>query len=456
MGPIKGVFLDPSDWIFKLVLTFILVFLNAFFVVSEFAIVKVRRTRLEELSRSPSSRSKSTFLALNITNQLDSYLSATQLGITFSSLGLGWVGEPAVAYILRIWLEPVIGSEILLHSLSFIIAFTLITLLHVVLGEIVPKSIAIAKAEKCVLFVAKPLYLFRLFFYPVICLFDLLANLFLRIFKIRIKYDDSMHSEEELKIIVDEGLKGGLIDSIEGKIIKNAVDFSDTIAKEIMTPRKDMVALNSDSSYDENMSVVMKTHHTRYPYYQGSKDNILGMIHIRDLLESVFIQKEVDLKKILRQMLIVPESASIAQILTKMNKQQIHTALVVDEYGGTAGLLTMEDIIEEIMGDISDEHDDRSVSGWERVDEHTILVDGMLDLESIEEILGVDFDDHAEQVTIGGYVFALIGRLPVVGDVIQDDLHEFKVSEVDGARIKRLYIRILKESNPKISSLQEE
>lgn len=439
--------MDPSHWAFMLILTLFLVFLNAFFVVSEFAIVKVRRTRLEELAKAPHGKNtKNAALALRITQHLDTYLSATQLGITLSSLGLGWIGEPAVAKLLVLCFGNFFSLDgLLLHSLSLVIAFIFITLLHVVLGEIVPKSIAIAKAEACVLLIVRPLHIFWLFFYPVISFFDLLATSFLRLFKIRLGHEESIHSEEELKIIVDEGLKGGLIDSIEGEIIKNAVDFSDTIAKEIMTPRKDMIALSADKSYAENMTTIMETHHTRYPYFEGSKDNILGMIHIRDLLQSSFVQKEPDLKSILRKMLIVPETASISQILTKMNKEQIHTALVVDEYGGTAGLLTMEDIIEEIMGDISDEHDEHATQDWVRIDDRTFVLDGMMDLESVEEICGINFDDQAEQVTIGGYVFALLGGLPVVGDMVKDEVCEFEVMQMDGARIKQLRLKKLQE-----------
>lgn len=426
-----------------LFLTLFLVILNGFFVLSEFAIVKVRRTRLEELAKA---KVMNANLALKVTDQLDSYLSATQLGITLSSLGLGWVGEPAIAKMLYVLFEDFfIDNSILLHTFSFVIAFTLITLLHVVLGEIVPKSIAIAKAEKCTLIVVRPLYYFWVFFYPVIWLFDRLAAFFLRRFGIEpAREQESIHSEEELKIIVGESLKGGLIDSIEGEIIKNAVDFSDTIAKEIMTPRKDMVCLSADKTYAENIEIVIETKHTRYPYYEGSKDNILGMIHIRDLLKNTFTREEADLKKILREMIIVPESASIAQILIKMNKEQKHTALVIDEYGGTAGLLTMEDIIEEIMGDISDEHDEKIEEDY-KIDENTFIFDGMMDLESIEEICNVVFDDSCEQVTIGGYVFSLLGRLPVVGDVIADENCEFEVSEMDGARIKKLKLKRIKQ-----------
>lgn len=420
-----------------LVCAILLVFLNAFFVLSEFAIVKVRKSRLEELSKSNKSNAK---LALEISNKLDSYLSATQLGITLSSLALGWIGEPAVAKLLAVPLEWFFGeNSILVHTISFIIGFTLITLLHVVLGEIVPKSIAIANSEKISLLISRPLYWFWIVFYPIIWLFDILANFFLQRIGIKpAKGYENAHSEEELKIIVGESLKGGIIDSIEGEIIKNAVDFSDTIAKEIMTPRKDMICLNAEKSYEENIQIVLESHHTRYPYCEGSKDNIVGMIHIRDLLtESILQTHKRDLKALVREIIIVPEGACVSQILIKMNKEQIHTSLVIDEYGGTAGLLTMEDIIEEVMGDISDEHDLKT-EDMHKIDEDTYEFDAMLDLESVEEILGVQFDDECEQVTIGGYVFGLLGRLPVVGESVSDENCEFEVLSMEGARIKRL------------------
>ncbi|STP12272.1 integral membrane protein [Helicobacter mustelae] len=442
--------MDPYHSVLMLFVTVLLVFLNGFFVLSEFAMVKVRKTRLEELVKA---KAINAGLALKIIGNLDTYLSATQLGITFSSLALGWIGEPAIAQLLNVLFIDFFGNNgILLHTLSFAITFVFITLLHVVLGEIVPKSIAIAKAERCALIVARPLHYFWVVFYPIIWLFDRLAGFFLRRFGVKqAKEHESVHSEEELKIIVGESLKEGLIDSIEGEIIKNAVDFSDTTAKEIMTPRKDMICLDAEKSYEENIQTVLETRHTRYPYYEGSKDNILGMIHIRDLLKNTLTCKKADLKSILREMIIVPETVSIAQVLSKMNKEQRHTALVVDEYGGTAGLLTMEDIIEEIMGDIADEYDERIEEHY-KIDEDTYVFDGMMDLESIEEICDIAFDDSCDQVTIGGYVFSLLGRLPVVGDVIKDSNCKFEVCEMDGARIKKLKLkRILEPQDPEQS-----
>ncbi|WP_027327371.1 hemolysin family protein [Helicobacter pametensis] len=431
--------MDPYQSVLMVVLALVLVFLNGFFVLSEFAIVKVRRSKLEELVKNGSGGSAK--LALKISNSLDSYLSATQLGITLSSLALGWIGEPAIAKLFNSLFIAFLGYEntVLAHTLSFVVAFTLITLLHVVLGELVPKSIAIAKAEQMALLVARPLHYFWILLYPFIRLFEMLSGFVLSMMGVRPATEHEIaHSDEELKIIVGESLKGGFIDSIEGEIIKNAVDFSDTVAKEIMTPRKDMICLNADEDYEENLRIVMETNHTRYPYYKESKDNILGMIHIRDLLQDT-TKETHDLSALVRQPLIVPENASISEILKRMNKEQIHTALVVDEYGGTSGLLTMEDIIEEIVGDISDEYDFRSEEVVQ-LDETSFRVSGMLSLEDVEELIDVKLSDEHEHVTLGGYVFNLLGNLPSVGEIIEDEMCSYEVLAVEGARIKEIKV----------------
>lgn len=429
--------MDPYQSALMIILALVLVFLNGFFVLSEFAIVKVRRSKLEELVKNGAGGS--AVLALKIANSLNSYLSATQLGITLSSLALGWIGEPAIAKLFNFAFLLILGEQniVLAHTFGFILAFILITLFHVVLGELVPKSIAIAKPEQMALFVARPLHYFAVLLYPFIRLFDTLSNGFLKIVGIRSANEyEIAHSDEELKIIVGESLKGGFIDSVEGEIIKNAVDFSDTVAKEIMTPRKDMICLDAGESYEDNLRIIMETDHARYPYCKEGKDNILGMIHIRDLLQDI-VKDTRDLGAIVRQPLIVPENSSISEILKKMNKDQNHTALVVDEYGGTSGLLTMEDIIEEIIGEISDEHD-RKHEEISQIDERTYRVSGMLSLEDVEEKIGITLSDDHEYVTLGGYVFNLLGSLPVAGESIEDEMCIFEILEVDGARIKEL------------------
>lgn len=435
--------MDSSSQLLMIILALFFVALNGFFVLSEFAIVKVRRSKLEELAKKNKANAK---LSLKITKSLDTYLSATQLGITLSSLALGWLGEPAIAKVLYKAFGGFFGGNtILLHSVSFVIAFTIITFLHIVFGELVPKSIAIAKAEQSTLFVAKPLYLFRNVFFPVIKSFEMMSGFFLRRIGIEaVDESENAHSDEEIKIIIGESLKGGYLDSIESEILKNAVDFSDTTAKEIMTPRKDIVCLFDDNSYEENIQIVRGTNHTRYPYCKDGKDNVLGMIHIRDLLQATIGNNERDLSKLVRELIIVPESSSISNVLMKMNKQQIHTALVVDEYGGTAGLLTMEDIIEEIMGDISDEHDTK-IDEIRQIDSHTFEVDGMLDLDTISEQIQIAFSDDIEQVTIGGYVFNLLGKEPLVGDSVVEGDFAYEILEIDGMRIKKLKITRLKD-----------
>ncbi|MCZ6117307.1 hemolysin family protein [Campylobacter ureolyticus] len=423
-----------------LILAFIFVLLNAFFVLSEFAIVKIRKSKLEELSKDGVKNAK---MAYEITNSLDSYLSATQLGITISSLALGWIGEPAVAMLIEKPINSIFETNAtVIHSISFIISFTFITLLHVVLGELVPKSVAIATPEKSVLFVAKPLHTFWVIFKPFIAVFDFLAGGILKLIGIRPAGESEIaHSEEEIKIIVAESLKGGVLDSIETQIIKNAVDFSDTVAKEIMTPRKQMVCLNAQKSYEENYKKVIESKYTRFPYIDGSKDSVLGMIHIRDILQS----DKKDFNKIVRKILIVPENSSIASILSMMNKERISAALVIDEYGGTSGLITMEDIIEEVLGDINDEHDESEVK-FRSIKDGIYELVGTYEIEDFEEITGVNFDDDIEEITIGGYVFNLIGRLPKAGDKTEDENFIYEVLKMDGNIIQTLKA-IKKEKN---------
>ena len=426
---------DIQSYIMLLV-ALILVLLNGFFVLSEFAIVKVRRTKLEEFVKQGK---RSASLALKMSNSLDTYLSATQLGITFSSLALGWIGEPALARLIESNVTFLASNPVLLHTISFIIAFSIVTFLHVVFGEIVPKSIAIAKAEVMVLYIARPLYIFWLVFYPLIRFFDIVAASILRALNVKPATEHELaHSEEELRIIVNESFKGGHIDSVESEIIKNAVDFSETVAKEIMTPRKDMICLNSEKSLEENIKRVISTKHTRYPYCNGGKDNIVGMIHSRDILNDVLESKKLDISKLVRPIIMVPENTSISSILTRMNKSRIHLALVVDEYGGTSGLITMDDILEEIIGETTDEHDPKDESIL-LIDENRYEFDGIVNIEKVEELLDIEFEkDELSAVTIGGRILNLIGRLPIEGETINDKDCTYKILAVNNNRITKI------------------
>lgn len=434
--------LDVGYSTFMIIIALVLVLLNGFFVLSEFSIVKVRRSKLEEMIKDKKPNAKK---ALDVTSKLDTYLSACQLGITLSSLALGWIGEPAIAKILEIPLTNLGITQTLVHTIAFIIAFATITLLHVVLGELVPKSIAITIADKVVLWIARPLHLFWLLFLPFIKTFDFLAAISLKIIGIKpVKEHELTHSEEEIKFIASESQKGGILDEFETEIIRNAVDFSDTVAKEIMTPRKDMICLNKQKSYEENMQIVSKYKHTRFPYIDGSKDVILGMVHIRDIMQNEFNGRKKNLDDFLIKMILVPENISISKILFMMNKEQVHTALVVDEYGGTAGILTMEDIMEEIIGDINDEHDDSSPN-YKKLAENIYEFQGRYEISGVEELLDINFNEELEQVTIGGYVFNLLGRLPVIGDKIDDEFCHYEVKKMDGNSIAR--IKVIRKNN---------
>ena len=430
----------------NLSLVLFLVFANAFFVVSEFSIVKIRRTKLEELAHSGSRRAK---IALKINDHLNTYLSAIQLGITIASLGLGWIGEPAVSKLLE---KVVAGffadNPVLLHSVSFGIAFSFITLLHVVLGELVPKSLAIQATERYVLAVAPALYTFNRIFSPFIWVFDHLSIWILHLMGTKQATEtEETHSEEEIKIIIDASQKGGIIDETEGEIIQNAIDFSEICAHEIMIPRQDIKCLYLHYTPEETLNFVKTHHHTRFPLCNKDRDHIVGMIHIRDILEHTGETQNKDfLNKICRKILFVPENKSISEILNEMMLQRTHLAIVVDEYGGTAGMLSMEDILEELVGDIRDEHDEQTCEPVKKIDDKVCEFDGVVLIEDAFECMNLPVIEHDES-TIGGYVFGLLGREPKVGDTIEDDYCVYEVMAVNNMRITRVKTR-LKDIQP--------
>lgn len=422
---------------FNLFLVFLLVFANAFFVVSEFSIVKIRRTKLEELAHGGNKRAQ---IAIKITDHLNTYLSAIQLGITLASLGLGWLGEPAVSRLL----EDVAGhwfadNKVLLHSVSFGIAFSFITLLHVVLGELVPKALAIQDTERYALIIAPSLYRFKQVFSPFIWVFDHVTFAILRLAGIKPTNEiEDAHSEEEIKLIIDASQKGGVIDDTEGEIIQNAIDFSEIAAHEIMIPRQDMKCLYINNTLGEAMEFIKNNNHTRFPLCNKDKDHIVGMIHIRDILEHYNEKPESDiLTKIARNILFVPENKSISEILHEMMMKRLHIAIVVDEYGGTAGMLSMEDILEELVGDIMDEHDDAYVEPIKKINDVVCEFDGVVLIEDAFESMGLPEVEH-EESTIGGYVFGLLGREPKVGDKAEDEYCTYEVIGVDNMRITRI------------------
>lgn len=410
---------------------------NAFFVVAEFSLVKIRRTRLEELVLQGNGRAK---MALAIVSTFDTYLGATQLGVTLASLGLGWMGEPAVAALIApLIFKSFPGAVWLVHTVSIALGFTIITFLHIVLGELVPKALAIQRTEQLALFCAWPLYAFHKLGYPIIVLFNKAAHAILAIIGVKPLSEAEMaHSEEELRMIVNASHRGGVLDQMESELIDNVFDFADRLAREVMVPRQDMICLFTDDPFAENMRVVRETGHTRYPLCVEDKDHVIGMVHIRDLVDmDICGSDEKDLRTIMREILVVPEGMSVARLLQAMRRKRTHLAVVADEYGGTAGLVALEDVLEEIVGEIQDEHDAEEAAEIQRLEGGSYEFDGRVLLDEVAELLNIRLEEHEED-TLGGYIFGLLGRRPEVGDELSIGDYSFSVLQVNGFRVVRV------------------
>lgn len=402
--------------------------------------VKVRKTRLDELIQQGNQQAKT---AREVAGRLDAYLSACQLGITLASLGLGWLGEPAVAQlIVPLFVQYAGWGNILSHTIAGIIAFTLITFMHIVLGELVPKSLAISRSEASALFSASPLKMFYHIFYPLIWALNALANSMLRLVGINPANEaDLAHSEDELRMLVTASHQGGVLDEMESELIGNVFDFADRLAREIMVPRQDMVCLFIEDDLGETMETIRKYGHSRYPVCGEDKDHVLGVIHIHDLMMMIVDQEPFNLRKIMHDALVVPEGMSVARVLQEMRLHRNHMTVVADEYGGTAGLVTLEDVLEEIVGEIHDEYDiDRPEI--QRIDHHCYEFDGRVLVEEVAELLNISIEDPEED-TIGGYIFGQLGRRPEVGDTVEIDAHVFEIREIVGYRVVRIRVRLL-------------
>ncbi|MED1792944.1 MULTISPECIES: hemolysin family protein [Brevibacillus] len=422
---------------FNLGMVVLLVFLNGFFVATEFAVVKVRESRIAQLVAEGNSRAADVEKLLH---NLDAYLSACQLGITLASLGLGWLGEPAVAHLLYPVFRYFGLNETLISSISIIIAFSVITFLHIVLGELAPKTMAIQKTEMIVLAVAKPIMWFHKIMYPFIHLLNWSASRFLALFHISMEPHQEAHTEEEIRILVNESHKSGLIDNTEMMLVDNIFDFSETMAREIMVPRTDMVVLNIRDPFEENVRLVQNGRYTRYPVVDGDKDHVVGSLHIKDMLTGLLEGEQRDLESLMRSVLTVPETISISRLLTMLQKQRGQMAIIIDEYGGTAGLVTLEDIMEEIVGDIQDEFDDERPEVERR--DNILSLDGRMLLEEVSDYLDIDLES-SEVDTLAGWIYMQFDHSPRVGDMVRQGNYQFIVGEVDHYRITRVIVKKL-------------
>lgn len=426
--------LDPSALpvTIQLFIVLGLVVLNGFFVASEFAIVKVRSSQLEALEASGDKKARR---AIEVTENLDAYLSATQLGITLASLALGWVGEPFLAGLVGLLLAKLsITSEPLARTLTVGIAFGIITFLHIVLGELAPKSIAIAKPVPTTVWVSVPLSFFYQLFRPAIWFLNGTATWVLRkILRIRpLSERELAHSEEELRVILTESEDAKQVTPIGKEILMNALDLRKRVVRDITTPRKEVVFLNTEDSFDENLSRAIQSRHTRFPLCDGHLDNAIGLVHIKDLLSQMRAPAP-DLTKIRRDLLPVPEMMPLERLLTFFLSKHAHIALVLDEYGGTVGVVTLDNVLEEIVGDIQDEFDTESQE-FKRVNADEFVVDGALALYELKDLAGINIESE-DVSTVGGYITHLTGHLPAVGEQVRIAPFQVTVTKADDRRV---------------------
>jgi CBS domain containing-hemolysin-like protein len=422
------------------IVAFAVVAINAFFVAAEFAIVRVRVTRIEDLVQRGVRRA---FAAREVLRHLDAMISACQLGITLASLALGWIGEPAFAHLIEpsfAWMGRFgTGAS---HTVAIALAFFLITFLHVVVGELVPKTIAIGHAEATALAVSWPLRFFRFLFYPLISFMNRSANLLVKAMRLTPPTEASLaHSEAELRMILAVSRKSGVLSESHGRLLANALDFADRAVRQIMVPRGDVLWLDLNRSYAENSARAREFGHTRLPLCDGTIDHVVGVVHVKDLfIAPPPLVETRNLKALARPPLYVPENAKIQQALALFQRHKVHLGVVVDEYGGTAGLVTLEDVLEELIGDIQDEFDQEAPRVQVQPDGR-LLLDAALTISELEAATSVDGEIDEDVDTIGGLVQARLGRLARVGDTIPFGGGMLEVMRVRGRRILRVAYR---------------
>ena len=426
-------------------IVFALVLLNGFFVAAEFALVKVRSTRVAELANEGKPTAK---MALHAIHHLDAYLSATQLGITLASIGLGWIGEPAFHTLL----EPVFHA---LHlparfegPIAFLVPFAIISALHIVIGELAPKSWAIQRAENVSLGIAYPLHWFYMLFRPAIALLNGAAAILLRVV-LRLKpvsEHELAHTEEELRMILTASGQSGVLKDSEVDLVKHVFEFADKVAWDIMVPRVDMTFMDANWPLERNVEVANTHTYTRYPLCEGGPDRVLGMVHVKDLVRLV-ASGEGDIRSIKREILFVPETKSIDQLLREFQLRKMHMAVVVDEYGGTAGIVTLEDVLEQLVGEIHDEFEE-PLPEVQPIDDDHLLVDGKVLLVDLKADYEYEIPPNGSD-TVGGWVLDKIGAIPEVGSAVQADGYVLEVREMDGQRVRKVLItRLERDAEP--------
>lgn len=419
----------------SLFVAFLLVLLNGFFVAAEFALVKVRSTQIVELANEgkPSAR-----MALHAIHHLDAYLSATQLGITLASISLGWIGEPAFEALLHPLFHALHLPVQVSKTISFLVPFAIISALHIVLGELAPKSLAIQKSAGVSLAIAYPLHWFYWLFRPAISVLNGAAALVLRLFRLQPASEHELaHSQEELRMILTASGQSGVLKDSEVDLVKHVFEFADKVAWDIMVPRVDMTYMDATWPLERNLEIANSHTYTRYPLCESDSDHVIGMIHIKDLVR-LSAAGGGDIRQIRREIIFVPETKSIDQLLREFQLRKMHMAIVLDEYGGTAGIVTLEDVLEEIVGEIHDEFEE-PLPDVLRVSDTELLVDGKVMLDDLKTDYEIELPEN-ESETVGGWVLDAVGGIPENGLTVDAAPYAIQVVEMDGQRVRKVRI----------------
>ncbi|CCW06355.1 hemolysin family protein [Bacillus sp. GeD10] len=430
--------------IFNLVVVAILIAFTGFFVAAEFAIVKIRSSRIDQLV---AEGKRGALAAKKVTTNLDEYLSACQLGITVTAMGLGWLGEPTIEKLLHPLFEKWNLNPSISSVLTFGLAFMIMTYLHVVVGELAPKTMAIQKAERVTLLLAGPLMMFYKVMYPFIWVLNGSARVITGLFGLKPASEHEVaHTEEELRLILSDSYESGEINQAEYKYVNNIFEFDNRIAKEIMVPRTEIVGFYLEDSVEEHMKVIQNERYTRYPIFGEDKDDIIGMVNVKDFFIRYMTEDQKDLSSIrsyMRPIIEVMETTPIHDLLLQMQKKRIPMAVLYDEYGGTAGIVTLEDILEEIVGEIRDEYDEDEAPPIQHVNEQHIIVDGKVLISEVKDLFGLHIEED-DVDTIGGWIMMQNHEIEE-GQHVEAEGYEFKVLEKDAYQIKRVEIRKMEQ-----------
>ena len=394
----------------ELFITFLLILINGFFVAAEFALVKVRASQLDLKAQKGSSRAK---LAKTLLEKLDAYLSATQLGITLASLALGAVGEDVISHLVSASFTKfgIAIDPLKMHSIALPIALTLLTFFHVTIGEQIPKMIGIKYSLQATLIIAWPMRVFYFICSPFIIFLNKSSNLALRMMGLQQAGEEDIHSEEELRLILTESEEGGAIKPSENELIQNVFDFDDRIVKQVMVPENRILAIDVELGRNELIKRVVEEGFSRIPIYLGDINNIIGIVHSKDLLRAVIDNKFRTIKEIMRPVHFIPESMKINELLRDFQKRHYQMAIVTNEFGSTAGLVTMEDIIEELVGEIQDEHDEEKPN-VEKRSETEFVVNAQVAISDVNEALPIALPEDSHYETVSGYINFIFGRIP--------------------------------------------